>query len=75
LREQRIWGLKEKLFERVLPRLRPGTLDRLLHGAHLVDGIVKGLKAPGWPTDGWQALHKLAMELCLAAGPAPGGRG
>ncbi|HZY15073.1 MAG TPA: DNA polymerase III subunit delta [Ramlibacter sp.] len=75
LREQRIWGLKEKLFERVLPRLRPGTLDRLLHGAHLVDGIVKGLKAPGWPTDGWQALHKLAMDLCLAAGPAPGGRG
>ncbi len=66
LREQRVWGLKEKLFERVLPRLSPVALDNLLHGAHQVDGIVKGLKYPGWPANGWQALHRLAMELCLA---------
>jgi DNA polymerase-3 subunit delta len=71
LREQRVWGLKEKLFERVLPRLSTTALDNLLHGAHVVDGIVKGLKAPGWPTDGWQALHKLALELCLAAASPP----
>ena len=71
LREQRVWGLKEKLFERVLPRLSATTLENLLHGAHVVDGIVKGLKAPGWPTDGWQALHKLAMDLCLAVGAPP----
>ena len=65
LREQRVWGLKEKLFERVLPRLSATALENLLHGAHVVDGIVKGLKAPGWPGDGWQALHRLAMGLCL----------
>ena len=65
LREQRVWGLKERLFERVLPRLSATALDNLLHGAHQVDGIVKGLKCPGWPGDPWQALHKLAMELCL----------
>lgn len=65
LREQRIWGLKERLFERVLPRLTPTSLDNLLHSAHLVDGIVKGLKAPDWPTDGWQALHRLALQLCM----------
>ena len=64
MREQRIWGLKERLFERVLPRLTATTLDNLLHSAHLVDGIVKGLKVPGWPNDGWQALHRLAMALC-----------
>ena len=64
LREQRVWGVKERLFERVLPRLSPVTVDNLLHSAHLVDGIVKGLKAPGWPTDGWQALQRLAMDLC-----------
>src|SRR4029453_10586914 len=29
LREQRVWGVKEKLFERVLPRLTPTTLDNL----------------------------------------------
>ena len=73
LREQRVWGLKEKLFERVLPRLSTTALENLLHGAHLVDGIVKGLKAPGWPTDGWQALHRLALDLCLAVAPAPKG--
>ena len=76
LREQRVWGLKEKLFERVLPRLTPTTLDNLLHAAHQVDGIVKGLKAPGWPSDGWQALHRLAMDLCLAVStPSPSGGG
>ena len=47
LREQRVWGLKERLFERVLPRLTATALDNLLHSAHLVDGIVKGLKVPG----------------------------
>jgi DNA polymerase-3 subunit delta len=76
LREQRVWGVKERLFERVLPRLDAGALDRLLQAAHQVDGIVKGLKAPGWPTNGWQALHKLAMDLCLAvAAPAPAAPG
>jgi DNA polymerase-3 subunit delta len=76
LREQRVWGLKEKLFERVLPRLSPTALENLLHGAHVVDGIVKGLKAPGWPTDGWQALHRLAMGLCMeCSGKAAPARG
>ncbi|HEX7889139.1 MAG TPA: DNA polymerase III subunit delta [Ramlibacter sp.] len=76
LREQRVWGLKEKLFERVLPRLSATALENLLHGAHVVDGIVKGLKSPGWPTDGWQALHKLALGLCLeCSGKAHATRG
>ena len=64
LREQRVWGVREKLFERVLPRLAPILLDNLLHSAHVVDGIVKGLREPGWPNDGWQALHRLATDLC-----------
>lgn len=64
LREQRVWGVKERLFERVLPRLTDATLANLLQAAHQVDGIVKGLKQADWPTDGWQALHRLAMQLC-----------
>lgn len=72
LREQRVWGLKERLYERVLPRLTPTGLDNLLHAAHLVDGIVKGLKAPGWPTDPWQALQRLAMQLCTECLPQQG---
>jgi len=75
LREQRVWGLKEKLFERVLPRLSGTVLDELLHSAHVVDGIVKGLKEPGWPTNGWQALHRLALDLCLAIVATPAGSG
>jgi DNA polymerase-3 subunit delta len=73
LREQRVWGVKERLFERVLPRLSDTALADLLHAAHQVDGIVKGLKQPDWPTSGWQALHRLAMRLCQAgmAPPAP----
>ena len=71
LREQRIWGLKERLFERVLPRLTATMLDNLLHSAHLVDGIVKGLEVPDWPSDSWQALHRLALALCRECAVQP----
>ncbi len=66
LREQRVWGVKERLFERVLPQLSSTALVDLLDAAHKVDGIVKGLKQRDWPQDSWQALHRLAMQLCQA---------
>lgn len=72
LREQRIWGVRERLFERVLPRLSTDALNQLLQSAHQVDGIVKGLKLPQWPHSGWQALHRLALQLCHACAAAPG---
>jgi DNA polymerase-3 subunit delta len=72
LREQRIWGARERLFERVLPRLSTDALNQLLQSAHPVDGIVKGLKLPQWPLSGWQALHRLALQLCHACAAAPG---
>lgn len=72
LREQRIWGVRERLFERVLPRLSADALNQLLQSAHQVDGIVKGLKLPQWPHSGWQALHRLALQLCQACASAPG---
>ena len=64
LQEARVWGLKQKLFERILPRLSSVDAANLLHAAHQVDGIVKGLKQPGWPQDAWVALHQLAMMVC-----------
>ena len=64
LRENRIWGNKEKLFERALPRISAAILAELLQSAHRVDGIIKGLKQPDWPQSGWQALHQLAQTLC-----------
>jgi DNA polymerase-3 subunit delta len=66
LREQRIWGPKERLFERVLPKLSPAMLDRLLQAAHQVDGVVKGLRFAQWPSDSWQALGRLALMLSRA---------
>ena len=71
LREQRIWGNKERLFERVLPRLSDAALAQLLQSAHLVDGIVKGLRQPDWPNDPWAALGRLAMLLCGMCVAAP----
>ncbi len=64
LRENRIWGPKEKLYERVLPGITDNALAHLLTAAHKVDGICKGLKQPDWPASGWQALHRLAELVC-----------
>lgn len=69
LRENRVWGNKERHFERVLPRISDAAVARLLHSAHAVDGIVKGLKVPEWPQNGWQALHRLALQTCKACAP------
>src|SRR5574343_6934 len=63
LRENRVWGVKERLYERILPRASDAALGELLQAAHQVDGIVKGLKVPDWPANGWQALHRLAFQL------------
>ncbi len=72
LREQRVWGNKERLFERVVPRLGEAVLADLLQAAHQVDGVVKGLKRPDWPVEPWQALQRLALWLCQAcAGSQP----
>lgn len=71
LRSLRIWGNKERLFERVVPRLSANAAVRLLHSAHVVDGIVKGLPADNWPSDSWQAMRKLAVDMVTALqGPA-----
>ncbi len=67
LQEARVWGIKQRLYERILPRLSPLDSANLLHAAHQVDGIVKGLKSPGWPTQPWVALHQLAGMVCKVA--------
>jgi len=74
LREQRVWGTRERLFERVLPRLSDAVLAALLQAAHQVDGVVKGLKSPDWPTEPWAALQQLAFDLCRECARVPGKR-
>lgn len=73
LNEARVWGPKQRLFERVLPQLQPVVLAQLVQAASQCDGIVKGLKHPLWPLEPWDALKQLALQLLEAAAPAPRG--
>lgn len=67
LREARVWGVKERLFERVAPRLESGRIGALVQAAQVCDGLVKGLRHPDWPSDPWAALRRLALMLAEAA--------
>ena len=67
LREARVWGAKERLIERVAPRLDAAVAGALVQAAQVCDGLVKGLRHPDWPTDPWAALRQLALRLADAA--------
>jgi DNA polymerase-3 subunit delta len=73
LREARVWGLKERLYERALPLLSLPALEALLEAAQVCDGLVKGLQHPGWPGDPWQALKRLALMLAQHTTAVPRG--
>lgn len=69
LRESRVWGPKERLFERIVPGLKAAELAPLVEAAQICDGLVKGLRHPGWPLDPWAGLQRLALMLVEAANP------
>ncbi len=72
LRESRVWGNKERLFERIVPGLQAADLTRLVEAAQVCDGLVKGLRHPDWPLEPWAALRRLALmlaETVVARGP------
>ena len=72
LREARVWGAKERLFERVVPLLSDHSAAHLLEAAQVCDGLVKGLKHPDWPLEPWDGLKRLVLMVCerVAAGQA-----
>lgn len=70
LRELRVWGPKEALFERLLPRLSLARLDAWLAAAQACDAVLKGLPQAGWPREPWAALEQLALMLA-GAWPTP----
>jgi DNA polymerase-3 subunit delta len=75
LREARVWGVKERLFERVLPLLGERALVELLQAAQVCDGVVKGLRHPQWPADPWGCLKCLVLMMLQSTAPArPGER-
>lgn len=67
LKDARVWGVKEKLFERVLPLLADHQVAHLLDAASIVDGIVKGLKHPDWPHEPWAALKQWMLAMLQAS--------
>ena len=78
LREARVWGAKERLFERAAPVLTDTALAELVEAAQVCDGLAKGLRHPGWPVDAWAGLRRLSLMICerVAASPRkPAGPG
>jgi len=69
LRDARVWGVKERLFERAVPLFTDNALAQLLHAAQVCDGLVKGLKHPDWPLEPWEGLKRLVLMTvqCTAA--------
>ena len=68
LRQARVWGVKERLYERLVPRLADHTLAHLVESASICDGLVKGLRHPGWPGDAWSGLKRLALLVMQHTG-------
>ncbi|MDP4607785.1 MAG: DNA polymerase III subunit delta [Burkholderiaceae bacterium] len=64
LRENRVWGPRERLMERVLPTLQSKQLAQWVVMAHAVDGVVKGLPQDDLPQAPWRALHHMATTVC-----------
>jgi DNA polymerase III subunit delta len=72
LREARVWGAKERLFERLVPLLSDHTLAHWIESASVCDGLIKGLKHPHWPLDAWDGLKRLALMVTQhTASPKP----
>jgi DNA polymerase III subunit delta len=63
LQEARIWGVKQRLMERVLPQLSSRQAAHWVEAARDCDGVIKGLSAPGWPEDAWPALRLLVLKV------------
>jgi DNA polymerase III subunit delta len=70
LREARVWGAKERLFERAVPLLSADTIAQLVDAAQICDGLVKGLKHPGWPAEPWDGLKRLVLMLVQSTAAA-----
>jgi DNA polymerase-3 subunit delta len=86
LRENRVWGPRERLIGPALSRVTEDALEQALAIAARLDRQVKGLSGHArgdWrnalPPDAWDGLFELAMTVAApratpgARGPAPAG--
>jgi DNA polymerase-3 subunit delta len=71
--EARVWGVKQKLIERVVPMLSDHQIAHLVDAASVCDGLAKGLRHPDWPADAWDGLRRLVLLMLQAAVHTPRG--
>jgi len=70
-RENRVWGPRERLVKRLLPRLSVPELADCLERAARIDRVAKGLRAPESDSDAWLELTDLALSIAaMSAAPA-----
>jgi DNA polymerase-3 subunit delta len=63
LKENRVWGPRERLIEPALRRLSLATLRDALQEAAQIDKMVKGLRARAFAGDAWDAMLQLALKV------------
>ena len=63
LKENRIWGPRERLMAPALRRIALVTLEQGLQDAAQVDKMVKGLRAKAFAGDAWDAMLQLALKV------------
>jgi DNA polymerase-3 subunit delta len=63
LKENRIWGPRERLMEPALRRVSLATLETGMREAAQVDRMVKGLRAKAYAGDAWDAMLQLALRV------------
>ena len=62
-RESRIWGPRERLFERALGRLDLNRLERTVARVADIDRLAKGLRAPKADSNPWLELTDIALDV------------
>ena len=60
MRENRVWGVRQRLVEHALPRLSLRRLAEALAATSQIDRAIKGAE----PADPWHALKRVALGLC-----------
>jgi DNA polymerase-3 subunit delta len=78
LRENRVWGPRERLIGPALSRVTEGTLEKALSLAAKLDRQVKGLSGSTGkrgsepPPNPWDGMFELAMTVAHSGNPSPG---
>lgn len=63
MKQNRIWGARERLLPPALQRLPLAILQSALQDAAQIDKMIKGLRAPGFAGDAWDAILQLGLKV------------